>query len=63
MLYSLLITCIVVLFLPWTQSIDTSGEVSVLNPENKPQQVASRIAGRVEKWYIRDGDFVRKMIL
>ncbi|MBK7311705.1 MAG: biotin/lipoyl-binding protein [Sphingobacteriaceae bacterium] len=60
LLYSLLITCIVVLFLPWTQSIDTSGEVSVLNPENKPQQVASRIAGRVEKWYIRDGDFVRK---
>lgn len=60
LLYSLLITCIAVLFLPWTQSIDMSGEVSVLNPENKPQQVASRIAGRVEKWYIRDGDFVKK---
>jgi len=60
LLYSILITCIVVLFLPWTQSIDMSGEVSVLNPENKPQQVTSRIAGRVEKWYINDGDFVRK---
>ncbi|MDP1800416.1 MAG: HlyD family efflux transporter periplasmic adaptor subunit [Bacteroidota bacterium] len=58
--YTLLTTCVVVLFLPWTQSIDMSGEVSVLNPENKPQQVTSRIAGRVEKWYIRDGDFVRK---
>ena len=59
-LYSLLISSIVVLFLPWTQSIDMSGEVSVLNPENKPQQITSRIAGRVEKWYIRDGDFVQK---
>lgn len=58
--YSLLGTCVVVLFLPWTQSIDMSGEVSVLNPENKPQQVTSRIAGRVEKWFIRDGDFVKK---
>lgn len=58
--YSLLATCVVVLFLPWTQSIDMSGEVSVLNPENKPQQVTSRIAGRVEKWFIRDGDFVRR---
>lgn len=58
--YAFLIACVVVLFLPWTQSISMSGEVSVLNPENKPQQVTSRIAGRVEKWYIKDGDFVRK---
>lgn len=58
--YSILISCIVVLFLPWTQSVSMTGEVSVLNPENKPQQVTSRIAGRVEKWYIRDGDFVKK---
>jgi multidrug efflux pump subunit AcrA (membrane-fusion protein) len=60
LLYSLLLTCVIVLFLPWTQSVSMTGEVSVLNPENKPQQVTSRIAGRVEKWYIRDGDFVRK---
>jgi len=59
-LYSLLITCAIILFLPWTQSIGMSGEVSVLNPENKPQQITSRIAGRVEKWYINDGDFVKK---
>lgn len=58
--YSLLIAFVVFLFLPWTQSIDMSGEVSVLNPENKPQQVTSRIAGRVERWYISDGDFVKK---
>lgn len=58
--YGALIACLILLFMPWTQSISMSGEVSVLNPENKPQQVTSRIAGRVEKWYIRDGDFVRK---
>lgn len=58
--YTLLATCIIILLMPWTQSINMSGEVSVLNPENKPQQVTSRIAGRVEKWFIRDGDFVRK---
>lgn len=59
-LYSVLCTCAVILFLPWTQSINMSGEVSVLNPENKPQQVTSRIAGRVEKWFINDGAFVRR---
>lgn len=59
-LYSLLISGVVMLFLPWTQSVAMTGKVSVLHPENKPQQVTSRIAGRVEKWFIRDGDFVRK---
>jgi len=59
-LYAVLITCLVTLFLPWTQSIDMVGEVSVLNPENKPQQVTSRIPGRVEKWFIKDGDFVKR---
>ncbi len=58
--YTVLISCIVILFLPWTQTVKMEGEVSVLNPENKPQQVTSRIAGRIEKWYIKDGDFVKK---
>ncbi|MBS1635669.1 MAG: HlyD family efflux transporter periplasmic adaptor subunit [Bacteroidetes bacterium] len=60
MFYALLLAFGVTLFLPWTQSVSMSGEVSVLNPENKPQQVTSRIAGRIEKWFIRDGDFVKK---
>lgn len=58
--YMLVIAALVTLALPWTQTVDLSGEVSVLNPENKPQQITSRIAGRIEKWFIRDGDFVRK---
>ncbi len=59
-LYSILASSVIILFLPWTQSVDMQGQVSVLDPQNKPQQVTSRIAGRVEKWYIKDGDFVRK---
>lgn len=58
--YSLLITCIVTLFLPWTQSVNMSGEVSALSPQNMPQEITSRIPGRIEKWFIKDGDFVRK---
>jgi multidrug resistance efflux pump len=46
--------------MPWTQSVDSDGTVSTLNPENRPQTITSRIAGRVEKWFIREGDFVRK---
>ncbi len=58
--YSILVVCIVILFSPWTQTVRLEGEVSVLNPENKPQQITSRIAGRIEKWFIKDGAFVKK---
>ncbi|MBL7931024.1 MAG: biotin/lipoyl-binding protein [Bacteroidia bacterium] len=58
--YTCLIITVVVLFMPWTQSVNMTGEVSVVNPENRPQQITSRIAGRVERWYIKDGDFVKK---
>lgn len=58
--YIIVASAIVVLFLPWTQTVDMNGKVSVLNPENKPQQITSRIAGRIERWYIQDGDYVRK---
>lgn len=53
-------TFLVILFMPWTQNIRSTGKVSTLNPENRPQEISSRIAGRVEKWFIKEGDFVRK---
>lgn len=59
-LYFILFSAMVILFLPWTQTVSMEGHVSVLDPENKPQQITSRIAGRVEKWFINDGDFVKK---
>lgn len=59
-LYTLLASCFIVLFMPWTQSVDTIGKVSTLNPENRPQTINSRIGGRIEKWYIQEGDFVKK---
>lgn len=58
--YLVLLLLVAILFMPWTQSVNMSGEVSVLDPHNKPQQITSRIAGRIEKWFIKDGDFVRK---
>lgn len=59
-LAALFITGFIVLLMPWTQSISSTGKVSTLNPENRPQTITSRIAGRIEKWYIREGDLVRK---
>ncbi|MGB0863079.1 MAG: HlyD family secretion protein [Saprospiraceae bacterium] len=48
------------MFLPWTQNIRSKGYVTTLNPEQRPQTIHSIIAGRVEKWFVREGDFVSK---
>ncbi|WP_143885377.1 HlyD family secretion protein [Chryseobacterium binzhouense] len=51
---------IIVLFLPWTQNIQVKGNVSTLYQEQRPQQMNSPIPGRIIKWYVKNGDYVKK---
>ncbi|MFT5512809.1 MAG: adhesin transport system membrane fusion protein [Bacteroidia bacterium] len=48
------------LFFPWTQNIQSKGYVTTLKPEQRPQTVNSIIAGRIEKWFVREGNLVAK---
>lgn len=49
---------IISLFLPWTQNIRAKGYVTTRSPEQRPQAIQSVISGRLEQWYVREGDFV-----
>ncbi|MEO5600168.1 MAG: HlyD family efflux transporter periplasmic adaptor subunit [Cyclobacteriaceae bacterium] len=51
---------LIILFLPWQQNIRGNGNVTALNPMNRPQTIEAVIAGRVQKWFVREGDFVQK---
>lgn len=51
---------VVILFLPWTQNISGAGAVTTLKPNQRPQTIQSAIAGRIEKWYVQEGDYVKK---
>lgn len=51
---------LLVLFLPWTQNISGTGAVTTLKPGQRPQTIHTAIAGRIEKWYVQEGDFVEK---
>jgi adhesin transport system membrane fusion protein len=51
---------LIFLFLPWTQNIRSKGYVTTLEPDQRPQTIHSVIAGRIEKWFVREGNFVRK---
>jgi len=51
---------VIILLLPWTQNISGSGSVTTLKPDQRPQTIHSAIAGRIEKWHVKEGDFVKK---
>lgn len=51
---------VIILFLPWTQNIRSKGYITTLRPEQRPQEINSVIAGRIEKWFVREGDLVNK---
>lgn len=59
-LAGLLLVTIAILFLPWQQNIQSSGQLTTLNPQHRPQTIHSTIAGRIEKWYVKEGDLVKK---
>lgn len=55
-----MILFVILMFLPWTQNIQTKGKVTTLRPEQRPQTIHSTIAGRVEHWFVREGQLVEK---
>jgi adhesin transport system membrane fusion protein len=54
------IISLVFMFLPWTQNIRADGMVIALKPEQRPQSIQSVIGGRIERWYVQEGDYVVK---
>ncbi|NCX96327.1 MAG: HlyD family efflux transporter periplasmic adaptor subunit [Chitinophagia bacterium] len=47
------------LFLPWTQNIKARGNVTTLRQEQRPQELNSTIAGKIVKWYVKEGDYLK----
>ncbi len=55
-----LLLAMLIMFLPWTQNIRAKGNITGLRQEQRPQEINSVLAGRVVKWYIKEGDTVKK---
>lgn len=56
----ILIGSFLFLFLPWTQNVRSKGYVTALRPDQRPQTVHSIIAGRIEQWYVAEGNYVQR---
>lgn len=60
-LLAMLILFFILLFLPWQQNIRGKGKVTALSPSNRPQTIETTIAGRIQIWKIKEGQFVNKL--
>ncbi|KAB7643709.1 efflux RND transporter periplasmic adaptor subunit [Polymorphobacter fuscus] len=49
---------IFVLTVPWVQTAAGSGNVIALDPLDRQQNITALVGGRIEKWYVTDGDAV-----
>ena len=49
-----------ILFIPWTQNIRSAGSVTTLRQEERLQELNNIIPGRIVKWWVKEGDFVKK---
>lgn len=57
--YGILGFIIIFLFFPWTQNIRAKGAVTTLRMEQRPQEMNTIIPGRVVKWHVKEGDYVK----
>lgn len=58
-LLGLLVVTVLFMLLPWTQNIQAKGKVTTLRPEQRPQVIPSPIDGRIDRWYVREGERVK----
>lgn len=59
-IFGILIFGVIILFLPWNQNINGSGYVTTLKLDERPQTITTIIGGSIKKWYVNEGDFVKK---
>lgn len=50
---------IAILFVPWRQTAQGGGQVISLDPDDRPQQVSSLVEGRVDRFFVQDGQLVK----
>ena len=59
-LIGLLVLLVILAFLPWTQNVQGNGQITALRPEMRPQTLQSPIPGRIQEWFVREGDTVNQ---
>lgn len=51
---------LLLMFLPWTQTITTTGQLSAYSPYERPQDIEAQIQARLKKWHVFEGVRVKQ---
>ncbi|WP_426314721.1 efflux RND transporter periplasmic adaptor subunit [Methylobacterium fujisawaense] len=54
-----LLAVLILLYVPWVQTSAGTGRVMAPNPADRVQAITALVQGRVEHWYVEDGQRVR----
>jgi multidrug efflux pump subunit AcrA (membrane-fusion protein) len=49
----------ILFYVPWVQTAQGRGVVVALDPDDRAQEVTALVPGRVERWFVQDGQQVR----
>lgn len=60
LLAGFLITLVFLIYAPWVQTTTGRGMVTTLSPNDREQTINALVTGRIEEWYVRDGQMVRR---
>ncbi|HMO32614.1 MAG TPA: biotin/lipoyl-binding protein [Lacibacter sp.] len=60
MFWFIILGFLLLMFIPWTQNIRSEGAITTLRQEQRPQQMNNIIPGRIVKWWVKEGDYVKK---
>ncbi|TNE71041.1 HlyD family efflux transporter periplasmic adaptor subunit [bacterium] len=59
-LIGFLVFSLIMVFMPWTQNVKSDGALTTLEPQKRPQAIVSVIPGRIENWFVTEGESVTK---
>lgn len=55
-----LLFTLIIAFVPWTQTITVTGQLSAYSPYERPQDIEAQITGRIKKWHTFEGVRVKQ---
>jgi multidrug efflux pump subunit AcrA (membrane-fusion protein) len=59
-LFGIAVAVAIMVFVPWVQTAPGAGQVVALDPRDRVQPITALVPGRVERWYVTDGQLVKE---
>jgi multidrug efflux pump subunit AcrA (membrane-fusion protein) len=56
----MLLFLLAIFFVPWTQTVTVTGQMSAYTPYERPQDIEAQITGRIKKWHVLEGNQVKE---